>query len=728
MVPIVGGQEISTDNTCKGTVALREFFDGGALRALNAYREALVFDIGLLEAGNWEYARKANRLAQIEAYIEAVRAMRFSFGDAMTAFHGRPSNLYSIQLRPRVQDSLSSVVNPVFSLNRKNNAAGIPLSPLYNAMHNTFPTTVIATSEPRTKLTTAVLSEIPPSASFEDIQKALGEQSLVLFGLPIDFTKCTDGTPSTKEMIDGIMGFGDDATLEDYINALLGACALNIWETLPTPLFYSIQATTSVDERTERLSILTQFFLANLNVYCKAKGISDKNFGMILDVSPDLSHGLVRVVSAALTSGTDVESAICDFCNRNEDKFHLSHLLSAQDLSEICQKFERTYRTVTATNENPHMDDFMILDFDVSGEKAKCFTHQGSICVNFAHIIDPIAASSNPDYFAKVRDDFTVHPAELSHRNESVSGGHVEVDVETIIAGINDGQFEKLPAVVKEACRADPSFQVHHLLDDVAKGKQGDAEALLTAMSTNTQTFLRTPGIFTDYSCRTFNCTAYEYAYWAKDTQMCRMLESYMDKETKAHVLACVVANDASGLSYQQNGAEHRSAHFDLTALIEALKFYITNYDTWFSEHKWSEMDNAVMKIGDAQRDVPAHVAQEYCREDRSFYPCPNFDEPTLPRRLTFRNWTITQDDFWFPLRPNHSGIGFDMAVHRGANSAGACAWRRAGPEGGGGWWLHEKESKNRDLTAVSRLDAVRTAELSELYEHLIAPNARIWF
>lgn len=28
MVPVVSGQEISTDNTCKATVALREFFDG----------------------------------------------------------------------------------------------------------------------------------------------------------------------------------------------------------------------------------------------------------------------------------------------------------------------------------------------------------------------------------------------------------------------------------------------------------------------------------------------------------------------------------------------------------------------------------------------------------------------------------------------------------------------------------------------------------------------------
>ena len=72
MVPVVGGQEISTDNTCKATVALREFFDGGALRELTAYKEALAFDIGLLDAGDAKRAGKEARLAQIDAYIEAV--------------------------------------------------------------------------------------------------------------------------------------------------------------------------------------------------------------------------------------------------------------------------------------------------------------------------------------------------------------------------------------------------------------------------------------------------------------------------------------------------------------------------------------------------------------------------------------------------------------------------------------------------------------------------------
>ena len=81
----------------------------------------------------------------------------------------------------------------------------------------------------------------------------------------------------------------------------------------------------------------------------------------------------------------------------------------------------------------------------------------------------------------------------------------------------------------------------------MAKGNQDEAETLLTATPANIQTLLRTPGIFTDYSGRTFNCTTYEYAYWAKDTHMCRMLESYMDAETKAQMLARIDTNDAAG-------------------------------------------------------------------------------------------------------------------------------------------------------------------------------------
>lgn len=194
MVPVVGGQEISTDNTCKATVALREFFDGGAMGELIRYKNALAVDIALLESGNPQREAKEARLTQIEAYIGAISAMSQSYGGAMTAFLGRASNLYSIQLRPREQDNQSRVINPSFNINRGNDGHGTPLSALYNAIYSTFPCVTIAVPDPRTTLIAAVEAALSPSPTFEEIQDVLSKQFSILFGVTtINFRKQTNG-------------------------------------------------------------------------------------------------------------------------------------------------------------------------------------------------------------------------------------------------------------------------------------------------------------------------------------------------------------------------------------------------------------------------------------------------------------------------------------------------------------------------------------------------------
>ena len=47
---------------------------------------------------------------------------------------------------------------------------------------------------------------------------------------------------------------------------------------------------------------------------------------------------------------------------------------------------------------------------------------------------------------------------------------------------------------------------------------------------------------------------------------------------------------------------------FDFDSLITALDIYVTNYDKW----DYHQREEAWMKVGKAQRDVPAHVAHEY--------------------------------------------------------------------------------------------------------------------
>uniref|UniRef100_UPI0013EF9F00 hypothetical protein n=1 Tax=Legionella yabuuchiae TaxID=376727 RepID=UPI0013EF9F00 len=527
------------------------------------------------------------------------------------------------------------------------------------------------------------------------------------------FNRTHDGSVKqeiNQAHIDALMGFGEDANSNDYIEALLGVCAPDLSTLLQGSPFY-LGTFANQEEKAERLSILTQFYLGVMNVYCRAQGISDNNFGVILDASPELSQALVEVVSQALSAGDDVESALCDFCNVHASEFGLSRSLSAEDKEAIQQKFETAFRTVTATKENPHMDDFMILDLEAHGENAKFVTHQGLICTDFANIVDPTCPYQK--YFEQIRKDAATGPEIITAKNEPVMT--VDIEPEALLDKLSDVQWERLPKEIQEACRASPAFQNRQFLEDVAKGKQKEADVILQA-SSDKQSILRTPGKFTDYSGRTFHCTAFEYAYWAKDTHMCRMLEDHMDEETKAQLLARVEQMEEEGLTYQQHGLtiEHFK-HFDLTPLITALEHYVNNFERWLQTGNWHERDAAWMAVGKAQREVPAHVAQEYCREDRSFLvdgKPPSFKEDTLPRALTFYNDMKRTRCSWFPLAAaSTSGLGFGFALERG-RSRGCSMYGWPGP--------------SIDLAAVRHLDEVRSAELTSLRENLSQPDRTI--
>ena len=188
LVPFIAGLDVSTDNTCKSDLELKVFFEGGAFKELETYKSTLEFHLSLLAEGDALYQSKKERLDQINMYLEAVVGMRNSYHGIVDDFLSKPSNLYSVQLRPRSQDPYSRVVNPVFNINRGNDRRGTPLSPLYNAMHKVFADVVIGAIDPKTQLTQAVLGTLAPSPTFEVIQQVLHEQCQELFGIDVDPT------------------------------------------------------------------------------------------------------------------------------------------------------------------------------------------------------------------------------------------------------------------------------------------------------------------------------------------------------------------------------------------------------------------------------------------------------------------------------------------------------------------------------------------------------------
>ena len=578
LVPFIAGLDVSTDNTCKSDVELRAFFEGGAFNELESYKSTLEFHLSLLKESDEHYRTKKERLNQINTYLDAVVSMRSSYKEFVNVFLNNPSNLFSIQLRPKVQDTMSQVVNPVFTMKRENDSRGTPLSPLYNQMHEIFPTLVLGKLDPRTALIQYVLNTLPENPSFEVIKHALKSACSEQFKIDIDLQSwINDGNKQliTKENVDALMGFADNASSKDYIDALLGICAPNLWGMIPGSPFY-LGIYDNKAHQTESLSMMTQFFLGVLNVYCRAKDICDRNFGVILDGSPAFSKAFVELVAETLSRGEELEPAIIAFFNHHQKAFQLFRKLNTPDTAAIVQKFQNTYRTVTATKENPHMDDFMFLDTEAQGAQDIFITNKGLICIDASHII-PVTPK-NRDYLAEIRHEARLHRDIVTPQEEPV----ITMDIEPValMDKLDDIQWERLPKEVIEACRSLPEFNVRQLLDDVAKGKQDEAQAILES-SEDKQTLLRTAGKFTDYSGRTFHCTAYEYAYWAKDTHMQRMLERHMDDETKAFMLEKVNTMERSGLDYQQHGVSYQNAHYDMSFVLKNL-----------SEHEFQQLQS----------------------------------------------------------------------------------------------------------------------------------------
>ncbi len=152
-----------------------------------------------------------------------------------------------------------------------------------------------------------------------------------------------------------------------------------------------------------------------------------------------------------------------------------------------------------------------------------------------------------------------------------------------------------------------------------------------------------------------------------------------------------------------------QSQHFDMTPLITALQEYID----WLNYGDNEAAKTAWMKVGKAQRDVPAHIAHEYCRSDQPFVHWPSFEEEHLPRFLTFKDYLT--EHTWFPLASSTSGLGFDFTLVRMPGEA------RSSVSIGPGW-----SSAILDLVAIRRLDEVRIADLDQSRENLRRPASQL--
>jgi hypothetical protein len=621
-MPIVGGTSIGTDNTCKAVYSLQEFFGKGSnlkttLKGeLLAYQQDLEYDLSLLEAQTPLAQQKQERLVQIKAYLEVLKHLEqhkeLNCLNSGFPRYPRPlesmmqnrerANVYSMILRPTAEDGYLRLeaANPVFSVAHKSVARSImtTASPLQEALIQAYsPLNLEAKGlkfqAMRETMKQSGISRAP--VDFERLRRIFQERlNNALVSESIDLTHTPDGEPVDQNYLDNAMNFNAQTTTpKEYMKALLGFCVPHLFATALESPFDTL-------ENAERWSVATQFLLGLINIHGVTQGhlSPDTNLGRILDEHPDLNQSLAHTLTEAQQANDSIESVCLAWINAHAHELRLNRSFNSIDLEQIKEDFATLY---TQIEDSPHFDEFLVFRSDCQGDFV---THQASICTSFAtfacHPLLGLPKEATQP-LERARAALATLGTQIPHNPMPEEQITLDVstmslsEVQTLYERIATYKDPKVKAQLQTQLKQErpdfkPKIDAKQFLQCVAFGQQNEAEALLKEDTDRAQELLLADNMsFTDYSGRIFTCTAYEYAYWAKDTHMCRMLEKYMDNTTKHDLLQRVqrieelvgegLFKAPRGLTYTQSGKEHRSAHFDLTPLKQALKTYIDAYD-----------------------------------------------------------------------------------------------------------------------------------------------------
>jgi len=450
--------------------------------------------------------QKQSRLQQINDYIALVSKKKGGFISLREEILKKPSNLYGILLRPRVQDHATKVKNPIFSLNRQNDSSGDPLSLLFNSLQRHLSNIKFAKPSPRQQLLDAVATDLEnkdailsTNERLIELQQTLTEKANTLFHTALDFTTAGDGKKIDIKYLNDILG--DDLTEHVALDGLLGACAQGFFETCPESPFYAASRERP-DVQLEKLSIMTQFFLATINVYCMSHGLTTVNFGAILDGNQALSDELTQTIKQSLENGEDVENNICRFIEKHRDAFQLPQN-TRLNTQQIKEKFIRTYLTV---KDSPHMDEFLLLDLEAPN--AIFVTHQGSICTDITLLVQE-QELTNTLRLNKL-DFIDSHPNEVPAQNPSVSAtDKLDIPLEPLLEKLANqnvnlnqysGLIENIIEALFHACIENSlTIQTYNNFCKIIGGKKPDNISnpptvldLLKALSENNKTSLIT--------------------------------------------------------------------------------------------------------------------------------------------------------------------------------------------------------------------------------------------
>lgn len=245
----------------------------------------------------------------------------------------------------------------------------------------------------------------------------------------------------------------------------------------------------------------------------------------------------------------------------------------------------------------------------------------------------------------------------------------------------------------------------------MAEGEQDKAKAMLDV----NKNFALVPADVIDLSKQEFKgITGFQYAVWALDWHMWKMIRSYLTTEEAK--LQCEEMD--TGAWVNKHGI-----HANWDNLIIALKIYIDNYDSWTGEQckiHW------IQQVGGAQVLLPAHVVNEYCHPARSFEPCPNYTTadplPRARRVEVYDNGSVKDGGEWFICSLFGQELGKTFAFYRGARPSADGAVR-----GIATWCMRiGKLVSMLDHAGIAALYSARTRQRNDLITELQPKNSQV--
>ena len=436
LMPIVSGTDIGLDNTCKMDRSMQDFFSEGKAGvgySLANYKKALENDLKIIpEITSYTdiIKQKKYRLKQVNDYIELIEKISKTVQgeldnrrkNLIAPILEKKSNLYGMLLRPVKMDNQIKSVSPVFSVFRRGN------SPLFNALNSVISSeeTLPKKISPQEQFTQLVLKTLDSKdgqpIDFNALRDQLSKKTEDVLGIAVDFYH-SDYTSEelNKAFFDREMNLDDGSDPSEYINALIGYCAPHLFDNKTDSLFNKVQS----HEDAEHLSILTQFYLAQVNIFCVSEELSSTNFGKVLDDSEALSSNLKDDIQRALRNNESIESALFQFVNKHHIEFGLSRLLYIQEKNIIDTTFKKQFIEI---QESPHFDEFRVVN---TQKKGLFVTHQGSICTDLSELISTKFPDLMDPYITQIHENFKEINGDITHQNLSVLSS-ININIEDV--------------------------------------------------------------------------------------------------------------------------------------------------------------------------------------------------------------------------------------------------------------------------------------------------------